>query len=91
MTGPAEFKKHGFCVHKPLFDAADLSEIQRVLRASAPHESCLWQKDLAAGDANMLNIATHPAIIRQLQPLLGHDIVLWGACYLERAPGQVHP
>jgi len=91
MTGPAEFKQNGYCLYRSLFEGQDWSEIQRVVRASVPRKGCLWLKDLAASDANFLNIATHPAILRRLKPLLGEDIILWGASRLERVPGQVHP
>jgi hypothetical protein len=35
-------------------------------------------------------VAKQPALIALLKPLLGEDIVLWGATVVERAPGQTH-
>jgi len=91
MTDPAEFKQNGYCLQRSLFDEADLADIRRVIRTGAPPEPCLWSKDLGASDANFFRIATHPAIVRRLKPLLGEQFILWGASFLKRNPGQTHP
>ncbi|BBK39272.1 hypothetical protein STAQ_43500 [Allostella sp. ATCC 35155] len=49
-----------------------------------------WNKGRAATDPLFADIARTPAILRLLRPLLGDDVVLWGASIVRRGPGDVH-
>ena len=49
-----------------------------------------WPKDLATTDRFFFDLASHPQLVSRLKPLLGDDIILWGASVVEREPGQTH-
>jgi mannose-6-phosphate isomerase-like protein (cupin superfamily) len=60
--------------------------------ASCCHQaSPEWPKDIATTDAFFQDIAATPAILAALAPVLGPDIVLWGASVIFRESGQDHP
>jgi mannose-6-phosphate isomerase-like protein (cupin superfamily) len=50
-----------------------------------------WGKGRAVTDRAIYDIATRPDLIARLRPLLGEDIVLWGARITRRPPGSSHP
>ena len=50
-----------------------------------------WPKALATRSASLYRIATLPPILEPVKALLGNDVMLWGACFIRRKPGQVHP
>ncbi|BDS07244.1 hypothetical protein NT6N_22840 [Oceaniferula spumae] len=85
------FSNDGFSVVPGLLDAQEVQEARHVLGSMPKVTPCIWDKELAASSANFHHLATHPRILELLRPLLGENIILWGACYLERVPGQVHP
>lgn len=49
-----------------------------------------WSKGRAATDRVIYEIATAPRLIALLRPLLGEDIILWGAITTRRKPGTQH-
>jgi mannose-6-phosphate isomerase-like protein (cupin superfamily) len=50
-----------------------------------------WAKGRAVTDRVIYDIAAKPDLIALLRPLLGEDIVLWGAQIVHRPPGTSHP
>ncbi len=48
-------------------------------------------KGRAITDRAVYDIATRPQLLDLLRPLLGDDIVLWGASVVHRPPGNTHP
>lgn len=48
-------------------------------------------KGRAITDRTVYDIATRPQLLDLLRPLLGDDIVLWGASVVHRPPGNTHP
>jgi len=50
-----------------------------------------WVKGRAATDRVVYALAAQPSLLNMLKPLLGKDIILWGAQVVRRKPGQVHP
>ncbi|WP_269525199.1 cupin domain-containing protein [Coraliomargarita parva] len=91
MTTHSDFVREGACILRNLYSDEELSTIRSILDSHPPGSPILWSKELAACSRNILNFATHPRLVRQLEVLLGPNILLWGACHLERIPGQVHP
>ncbi|MEQ8966464.1 MAG: cupin domain-containing protein [Azospirillaceae bacterium] len=59
-------------------------------RLGEPETPAPWLKGHAVTDRVVYDIATTPRLLDLLRPLLGEDIVLWGASFVERRPGQVH-
>jgi mannose-6-phosphate isomerase-like protein (cupin superfamily) len=50
-----------------------------------------WPKGGAITDRFLYELAAQPALISLLAPLLGDNIILWGAQKIRRKPGATHP
>jgi quercetin dioxygenase-like cupin family protein len=50
-----------------------------------------WWKGHAATDRLLYELAADPRLLALLRPLLGNDIVLWGAQTITHPPGSKHP
>lgn len=92
-TAPAldGFASSGYLKPFPLVDAAHC----RALAARVPTVPVGplprgWDKALATSDAMVHDIGADPRVLALLRPILGEDIVLWGASVIARKPGQVH-
>ncbi len=81
----------GFIGPVRLLSAAQSALIARHWQQIRGSVSLEWLKGLAASDRVFFDIATDPALLARLRPLLGDDIVLWGVSIIERDPGQIHP
>lgn len=51
----------------------------------------VWSKGRAAGDGILARVASAPALTALLSPLLGEDIVLWGASLVRKGAQRIHP
>lgn len=51
----------------------------------------VWMKGRATIDRVVADIAMHPVMRRMLAPILGEDIILWGASGVRRGAGTPHP
>lgn len=87
----AEVTEHGFCSPIALLTAADCAAFERHAARGDLPAPLSWHKGRAATDPAFHEIATRPEIIARLRPLLGDDIVLWGASIVHRPPGTRHP
>jgi mannose-6-phosphate isomerase-like protein (cupin superfamily) len=83
------FFRDGFIGPIDLFTREQCELILKHYRRGVPPQP-EWPKDLAVRDRFFYEAAKQPALISLLRPLLGEDIVLWGASIVERAPGQTH-
>jgi quercetin dioxygenase-like cupin family protein len=86
-----EIRRFGFSGPIPLLSPAERLAFERHLARSdrpAPHA---WFKGRAVTDRAFYDIASRAEIIDLLRPLLGDDIVLWGAVMVSRPPGSCHP
>src|SRR5206468_8978239 len=87
----AEVKQSGFSAPIPLLTPAECAGLAEHLsqpRLPAPLD---WWKGRAASDRIIYEIAADPRLIALLRPLLGDDIVLWGANVVLRRRGATHP
>lgn len=50
-----------------------------------------WIKGNAVSSRPFYELGALPAILDRLEPMLGPDIILWGALLVTRTPGQRHP
>jgi mannose-6-phosphate isomerase-like protein (cupin superfamily) len=50
-----------------------------------------WHKGGAVTDWLLYRLAASPRLLSLLTPILGSDILLWGASFVRRYPGEVHP
>jgi mannose-6-phosphate isomerase-like protein (cupin superfamily) len=49
-----------------------------------------WSKATAVHDRLWFDLASRPELLALLRPLLGENIILWGATVVDRLPGQAH-
>lgn len=80
----------GFVGPLDLFTRSQCHLILKHYRLGARPVRAEWPKDLAANDPFFYELAKRPQLLALLKPLLGDDIVLWGAAIIERDPGQTH-
>lgn len=85
------FATAGYIPPFPLLDA----ETRRKFAARAPVDPVGplppgWGKAFAASDRLFFEVGSDPRLLALLRPILGDDIVLWGASVIARVPGQVH-
>jgi uncharacterized RmlC-like cupin family protein len=84
------FMREGFIGPVDLFTPAQCRLILKHYRLGTRRGQGKWPKDYATKDRFFYDIATRPQLQALLKPLLGDDIVLWGASIVERTPGQTH-
>lgn len=79
----------GFEVHRALLDAHELTILRDALIAERrdPHT---WAKGRAVTSEPFYRAATNPRLLALLAPLLGEDIILWGASLVIKQPGEAH-
>ncbi len=86
-----DIKQLGFAGPIPLLSPAQCAEILEHISLPALPAPLDWWKGRAATDRVIYEIATQPKLIALLRPLLGEDIVLWGAAIIRRRAGTSHP
>ena len=100
MHGPADrlgqqdvsaFSREGCLGPIDLYSPAQCADIVRHLRLDDCPAPLDWIKGRAASDRYFYDLATEPGLLAILRPLLGEDIILWGASVAEREFGDVHP
>ena len=67
---------------------------QRIMKAGAnirPELAEAWNKGLAVNSVEIFNVAISPSILDIVRELIGDDVLLWGAYFVNRRPGQAHP
>jgi mannose-6-phosphate isomerase-like protein (cupin superfamily) len=87
----SRFFENGFYEPIPLLNRAQCQLARRHLNLGDLPEPAEWEKGRAVTDHLLFHLATLPSLLSILRPLLGEDVVLWGADVLVREPGQIHP
>ncbi len=87
----ASFDRDGFCAPIALLTEAQCDLVRRHLQFGTLPGPSEWEKGRAVTDRFLYDLATRPALLSVLRPLLGEDIILWGAGIVARGPNQVHP
>lgn len=86
-----DFARDGFSGPIRLLGPEQCSALARYLNGTRRISPPVWSKGRAAADGILSRVAAHPALVRLLTPLLGEDIVLWGASAVRSAAGDAHP
>lgn len=73
-----------------VFNAAECARILSGFRAEAGRPKT-WMKGWAASSPAFHRVATDPRILDLVRPVLGDDIVLWGASLIVKAESDIHP
>ena len=85
------FARTGFAGPVRLMGAEQCRALARYLNGTRRVSPPVWIKGRGASDGILARIASHPALVSLLTPLLGEDIVLWGASTVRRSAGSSHP
>jgi len=67
-----------------------LEALRHHLKELDLRKDAAWSKDLAVRYRVIFDLAQHPTLLSVITPLLGENIVLWGAQVVQRTPGQAH-
>ena len=84
------FASDGYAGPIRLIDRDQCRFLARHLARTEGHSTPGWKKGRAAVDGLLARIAAHPAMLALITPLLGEDIILWGASAVRRKPGWGH-
>lgn len=88
---PDGFARDGFAGPIRLLGAEQSRALARYLNGTRRVSPPVWSKGRAVTDGILGRIAAHPALVRLLKPLLGEDIILWGASTIRSPAGVKHP
>ena len=86
----ADFKRDGFIGPVPVLTAEECAELADHLAGDGCPQPAVWEKGRALTDERLRKLAADPRILKLLTPILGENIILWGASVARRKPGQVH-
>lgn len=90
IADPARFAADGYLGPIPLLSGGECALLMHHLAFGRVAEPAVWTKGLAVVDRLLFDVATAPRLLALLEPLLGPDIILWGARFVRRRPGQAH-
>jgi len=85
------FDRDGYAGPIPLLAEEERRAFLRHVESGKHPAPLDWAKGRAATDRVIYALAARPFLLKLLKPLLGQNIILWGAQVLRRKPGQVHP
>lgn len=88
---PAAFARDGFAGPIRLLGAPQCASLATYLRRTSHVSHPIWAKGRGAIDGALARLAAHPLVRDLLVPLLGDDIVLWGASSIRRKAHMAHP
>lgn len=86
-AGVAQF---GFSGPIPMLSPEECAALEQHLAKPDLPAPLDWWKGRAATDRVIYDVATRPQLLALLLPLLGNDIVLWGATVVRKRPGKRH-
>jgi mannose-6-phosphate isomerase-like protein (cupin superfamily) len=86
-----EFQRDGFLGPVRLFTGAECREIAAYLARPDLPAPADWGKGRAVHERYLYELATRPELLSLITPILGEDVILWGASAVMRGPGDIHP
>lgn len=86
-----EFDRLGFSIERGLLTSGECRAVLAYEKKEFDVAPEPWAKARAAIDPFYYRLGADERFLARLRPLLGEDIVLWGADLLLRSPGVVHP
>jgi len=87
----SNFPPEGFVKSGPLLSGAQCALLLSHMKCGNRIDPAGWFKGHAVTDRLIYDIAANPLLLDMLVPLLGENIILWGASVVERSPGRIHP
>ncbi|MDC9822950.1 cupin domain-containing protein [Devosia sp. ZB163] len=89
MTREA-LEQHGFAGPIAVFDEEECARLLSGFRAEGGRAKT-WGKGWVAASPAFHRVATDPRILDLVRPVLGDDIVVWGASLIVKAESAIHP
>ncbi len=83
-------EREGFAGPIDLLSASEAATLRAHLQREGVPAPLDWAKGRAATDRVIYEVAAMPQLLALLRPMLGEDIVLWGAQRIVRKPGAAH-
>jgi len=84
------FSRDGFLGAVPIFDASECADLFRLATSSGRARPKEWTKGYAATHTSFYNAAADSRLINLVKPLIGPDVILWGARTVTKKVGDVH-
>lgn len=85
-----KFASLGYAGPVKVISEAQCHQLYRECRANTHTLIPDWSKALAFVSPSVFRVATQPSILNTVKEILGNDVMLWGACFVRRKPGQTH-
>jgi len=85
------FDDTGYLGPVRLFDAAECRRIAAYLSRGEHPAPADWMKGRAVHERCFYELGARPSILSLVTPILGPDVLLWGASAVSRGPGDIHP
>ena len=85
------FQVRGYLEPLRLFSRHECRALMSYLQSDKRPNPADWQKGAAVTDWPLYRVAADPRLLELLIPILGEDIILWGASVVRRRAGEVHP
>jgi hypothetical protein len=90
MNTTEQIRANGWAGPVRILSEEALEALRHHLKELDLRKDAAWSKDLAVRDRVIFDLAQHPTLLSVITPLLGENIVLWGAQVVQRTPGQAH-
>lgn len=87
----ADFARDGFVGPVPLLTPDECRAILTQFERDEAPPGEIWPKGRPLGDWRLSRLASDSRLTNLLRPLLGENIVLWGASIARRTPEMLHP
>ena len=84
------YRDRGYDGPVPLLSGAECRELMRLCRKADHALIPDWPKALAVAVPEIYRVSVRPAVLNRVKKLIGNDVILWGASFVRRAPGQIH-
>lgn len=88
---PQALRTTGYAGPIRLFSAAECADLMKRLTAERRAFDPSWAKGYAVVGRTFYDVATDKRILDIIRPVLGPDIVLWGAQLIRKKGNEVHP
>lgn len=86
-----DFQARGYLEPLSLFSRRECRALMSHLNSDKRPNPADWQKGAAVTNWLLYRLAADPRLLELLTPILGYDIILWGASLVRRHAGEVHP
>lgn len=90
MSDATAFARHGYVTRPGVLTPAQCALLDRHVTLGREIEPADWWKGRAVTDRLLFDIASSEPLLALLRPLLGDDIILYGASTVERVPAERH-